>query len=67
MLVKFRAYYNGELWCAEAERDDIFAIGDSLAELMRNVDVAARVHFSGRLAPGDVLHVLLANEAGAGG
>lgn len=67
MIVKFRAYYNGHLGFAEAERDDIFAIGDSSVELMKNVDVAARVHFSGRLVPGDVLRVLLANEAGAGG
>lgn len=66
MIVKFRAYHNGDLWCAEAERDEIFAIGESLAELMDNVDVAARIHFSGRLAPGDVLHILVANEAGAG-
>jgi hypothetical protein len=66
MIVKFRAYYNGELWCAEAERNDIFAIGDSLLELAKNVDVAARVHFSGRLAPGETLHVTLANEAGSG-
>lgn len=66
MIVKFRAYYNGELWCAEAERNDIFAIGDSLLELAKNVDVAARVHFSGRLAPGEALHVILANDAGSG-
>ncbi len=63
MIVKFHAYYNGELWCAEAERKDIFAIGDSLLELAKNVDVAARVHFSGRLAPGEALHVIMANEA----
>ncbi|NIT36493.1 MAG: type II toxin-antitoxin system HicB family antitoxin [candidate division Zixibacteria bacterium] len=67
MIVRFRAYHNGELWCAEAERDDIFAIGSSLAELMRNVDVAARVHFSGHLVPGDSLHIILANETGASG
>ncbi len=67
MIVKFRVYYNGHLGFAEAERDDIFAIGDSSAELMRSVDVAACVHFSGCLVPEDVLRVLLANEAGAGG
>jgi hypothetical protein len=67
MIVKFRPYYNGNLEFAEAERDDIFASGDSSTELMRNVDVAACVHFSGCLVPGDVLRVLLANEAGAGG
>jgi len=65
MVVKFRAYHNGELRCTEAERDDIFAIGDTPAELMKNVDVVARVHFSGCLAPGDVLHILWATEAGA--
>lgn len=63
----FRAYYKGELWGAEAGRDDIFATGDSLAESIRNADVAGRVRFSGSLAPGDVPHVLLADEAGAGG
>lgn len=66
MVVNFRAYPYGELRCAEAERDDMFAIGDTPAELMKSVDVAAGVHFSGRLAPRDVLHILLANEAGAG-
>ncbi|MEE9456217.1 MAG: hypothetical protein V3W11_03595 [bacterium] len=67
MIVKFRAYYNGNLGFAEAERDDIFAVGDSSTALMKNVVVAACVHFSGRLVPGDVLRVLLANETGAGG
>ncbi len=67
MIVKFRAYYDGNLGFAEAERDDIFAIADSSAALMRNVDVAACVHFSGCLVPADVLRVLLANETGAGG
>jgi hypothetical protein len=67
MIVRFRAYHNGELWCAEAEKDDIFAIGASLAELMKNVDVAARVHFSGRVVPGDSLHIILANEPGSSG
>jgi hypothetical protein len=67
MIVRFRAYHNGELWCAEAERDDIFAIGDSLVELMKNVDLAARVHYGGRTAPGEILHIILANEAGVGG
>jgi len=67
MIVKFRAYYNGDLGFAEAERDDIFAIGDSSAELMRSVDVAARVHLNDRLVPGEVLRVFLANEPGAGG
>jgi hypothetical protein len=66
MIVKFRAYHNGELWCAEAERNDIFALGDSLLELAKNVDVAARVHFSGRLAAGEILRVILSNETGSG-
>ncbi len=67
MIVKFRAYYNGGLGFAEAERYDRFAIGDSSAELMRSVDVAVRVHLNDRLVPGDVLRFLLANETGAGG
>ncbi len=66
MFVKFQAYFNGELWCAEAESDDIFAIGGSMPELMRNVDVAARLHYSGKMAPGEKLHIMVANEAGAG-
>jgi len=64
MIVKFHAYYNGELWCAEAERNDIFAIGDSLPELLRNVDLAAKLHFSGRMKEGEGLHIMLANEVG---
>lgn len=67
MIVKFSAYYNGDLGFAEAERYDRFAIGGSSAALMRSVDVAARVHLNDRLVPGDVLRVLLANETGAGG
>jgi predicted RNase H-like HicB family nuclease len=66
MIVKFNAYYNGELWCAEAERNDIFAIGDSLSELLRNVDLAARLHFSGRVKNGEELRIMLANEVGKG-
>jgi hypothetical protein len=31
------------------------------------VDVAARVHFSGRVVPGDSLHIILANEPGSSG
>jgi len=65
MLVRFRAHYNGELWCAED--NDIFAIGDSLPELLKNVDLATKLHFSGRVKDGEDLHILLANEVGAGG
>jgi len=67
MIVKFRSYYNGELWCAEAENDDIFAVGDSLPELMRNVDLATKLHFSGRPRGGENLNIMLTNEVGAGG
>lgn len=67
MIVKFRSYYNGELWCAEAENDDIFAVGDSLADLMRNVDLATKLHFSGRVKDGEDLNIMLTNEVGAGG
>lgn len=67
MIVRFRARYNGELWCAEAEDNDIFAIGDSLPELLKNVDLATKLHFSGRVKDGEDLHILLANEVGAGG
>jgi len=65
MFIKFRAHFNGDLWCAEAEGQDIYAIGDSIVELMNNVDVAARLHFSGRMAPGEELHIMVANDAGA--
>lgn len=67
MIVKFRSYYNGELWSAEAENDDIFAVGDSLPDLLRNVGLAAKLHFSGRLSNGEGLNILLTNEVGAGG
>jgi len=67
MIVKFRARYNGELWCAEAEDNDIFAIGDSLPELMDNVDLATKLHFSGRVRRGERLNIMLTNEVGAGG
>ncbi|UCH78555.1 MAG: type II toxin-antitoxin system HicB family antitoxin [Candidatus Coatesbacteria bacterium] len=67
MIVKFQAYYNGELWCAEAEQEDIFAIGGTLEELMTNVDLAARVHYSGRLAREEGLHIMVTNDVGAGG
>jgi len=65
MFVKFHARYNGELWCAEAEDEDIFAIGESIVELMENVDIAARLHFSGRLPPDEKLHIMIANDAAA--
>ena len=66
MIVIFRTYYNGELWSAEAENDDIFAVGDSLGDLMRNVDLAARLHFGGRARDGEGLNIVLTNEVGAG-
>jgi hypothetical protein len=67
MIVKFRTYYKGDLWCAEAENDDIFAVGDSLADLMRNVDLATKLHFSGRVRAGEDSNIVLTNEVGAGG
>jgi hypothetical protein len=66
MLIRFRAYRNGELWCAQAEREDIFAIGESITDLMRNVDTAARVHFSGKTARREEIHIMVFNETGAG-
>jgi hypothetical protein len=62
MFVKFRARFTGELWCAQADGADIYVIGDSIVELMNNVDTAARMHFGGRLAPGEDLHILVASE-----
>lgn len=67
MIVRFLTHYNGELWCAEAENEDIFAVGDSLVDLMRNVDLAARLHFGGRVRAGENLNIMLTNEIGAGG
>lgn len=67
MIVRFRARYNGEPWCAEAEDNDVFALGDSLPELLRNVDLATKLHFSGRITDGEDLNIMLTNEVGAGG
>jgi hypothetical protein len=66
MIVRFRAYCNGELWYATAERADIFAVGGSLSELMDNVDLVTRMHYGGRVAPGEGLHITMTNEVGAG-
>lgn len=63
MIVKFQARFNGDLWCALAEGADIYVIGESIVELMKNVDTAARMHFSGKLRPGEDLHILVANTA----
>ncbi len=65
MFVKFQARYNGDLWYAEAENQDIFAVGESIVDLMNNVDAAARLHFSGRMPAGEELHIVVANEVGA--
>lgn len=66
MIVKFRAHYNGELWCAEAEGNDVFAVGGSLPELMDNVDLAAKMYFGSRVRCGEKLNILLTNDVGAG-
>ena len=63
MFVKFQARFNGDLWCASAEGADIYVIGDSIVDLMNNVDTAARMHFSGKLNPGEDLHILVAHSA----
>lgn len=65
MFIKFHARFNGEIWCATAEGEDIFAIGESIVELMNNVDIAARLHFSGKIPPGEELHIMIANDAAA--
>jgi len=62
MFVKFKAHYDGRLWCAMAERDDIYAVGETLVELMENVDMAARVHYSGKTRPGEDIHIFVASE-----
>ena len=59
MFIKFEAHFNGDLWCAQAEGADIYVIGESIVELMKNVDTAARMHFSGRLRPDEDLHILV--------
>ncbi len=63
MIVKFQARFTGDLWCALAESADIYVIGNSIVELMNNVDTAARMHFSGKLNPGEDLHILVAHSA----
>jgi hypothetical protein len=67
MIVRFRTCCDGELWCAKAENDDIFAVGDSLVGVVRNVGLAARLHFGGRVRAGVDLNIMLTNEIGAGG
>ncbi len=65
MFVKFHAHFDGDIWCAQAESADIYVIGGSIVELMRNVDTAARVHYGERLAPGEDLHIMVASDAAA--
>ena len=62
-MVKFQARFNGEIWCAQAEGADIYVIGDSIVDLMTNVDTAARLHLSDRLASDENLHIMVASEA----
>jgi hypothetical protein len=62
MFIRFRAHFDGDLWCAQAEGADIYVIGGSIVELMHNVDTAARVHYGERLAPGEDLHIMVASE-----
>ena len=45
MLVKMEIYSDGERWCARGIGEDIFAQGDTLDELYRDIKEAVAVHF----------------------
>ncbi len=59
MLLKVEAYHDGEMWCARGLGEDIFTQGNTLDELVENLQEAVNLHFEdGGLVP----EVLLLTE-----
>jgi len=62
MLVKIEIYNDGEFWCARALGEGIFTQGDTLDELMKNIQEAASLYFEERLAEGESINLLILSE-----
>jgi len=62
MLVKIEIYNDGECWCARALGEGIFTQGDTLDELMENIQEAASLYFEERLAKGESINLLILSE-----
>ena len=49
MILKMEAYFDGEFWCARGIGEDVFTQGETLDELMQNVQGAVSLHFEDAL------------------
>jgi len=45
MVLKMEAYHDGEFWCARGLGADIFTQGETLDELVTNIQEAVALHF----------------------
>jgi hypothetical protein len=66
-MVKMEAYHDGEKWCARGIGVDIFTQGDTMDELMANIQEAVALHFEDAPETPEVLVLseLRANRAKA--
>ena len=62
MLGKVKIYNAGAYWCARALGEGIFTQGDTLDELMENIQEAASLYFEERLAKGESINLLILSE-----
>jgi len=44
-MVKMEAHHDGEKWCARGIGGDIFTQGDTMDDLMANIQEAVALHF----------------------
>ncbi|MGD0110516.1 MAG: type II toxin-antitoxin system HicB family antitoxin [Armatimonadota bacterium] len=54
-MVKMEAYRDGERWCARGIGVDIFTQGDTMDELMANIQEAVALHFEDAAETPEVL------------
>ena len=45
MVLKMEAYHDGEFWCARGIGEDIFTQGETMDELVANIQEAVALHF----------------------
>ena len=59
MLLKVEAYHDGEFWCARGIGEDVFTQGETMDELVANLQEAVALHFEDQ---SDLPEVLLLSE-----
>ena len=66
MLVKFEVYKDVQSWCGRGIGVDIFTQGESLDDLMVNINEAVALHFEDELRRGEEIRILSISEMEVG-